>query len=100
MKKFGLNFLKVLLIIILFPIPSVASPKTELSKVKLASTLVTSSNVVQYLEGLGYSVLQIISISGTNNWLAITCDSDGNYWVTTVYYSSSNGLLGHENDTL
>ena len=100
MKKIGLIFLKGLFIMILFAGTSVTLAAKGLGTVNSNFTAVTGSTVVQYLESIGYQVFQVIPIYGTNNWIAITRDSNGKYWITTVYYSSANSLLGHENDTL
>lgn len=100
MKKIGLIFLKGLFTIILFTGSSIVLSTTGFGIVNSASAAVTSTTVVQYLESIGYQVFQVIPIYGTNNWIAITRDSNGRYWLTKVYYSSSNSLLGHENDTL
>lgn len=93
-------FLKGLFIIVLFTGTSIALATNGISTVNSASAAVTSGTVVLYLESIGYQVFQVVPMYGTNNWIAITSDNNGKYWITKVYYSSSNSLLGHENDTL
>ena len=83
MKQIAKNVLKGLLIIVLFTGGSIVLSTKGVKTISEASACVKAQDVIDYLEALGYHVVSLREIEGTENWSCHTI-LNGIHYNTTV----------------
>ena len=98
MKRICKSLFKVLLVVMLFTSTSVVLSTAGFKTVSEARAAVTSEDVIKYLTELGYTVIDMSPIEGTENWMGHTY-INGKYYITTVHCEGDN-IIDHEDSSL
>jgi hypothetical protein len=98
MKRIGKTLLKVLLLVVLFTGTSLVLSTTGIKTVSEAKAAVTDEQVLDYLQQLGYKVVKLKQVNGSDDWIAYTC-FNGSYYKTTVHVQGDQ-IIDHEDSSL
>jgi hypothetical protein len=84
MKQISKILVRVAVVIVLFTGTTLTLSTAGVQTVSEAKAAVKSEDVTNYLTGLGYEIIDLKPIEGTDNWESHTI-LDGVYYLTTVY---------------
>ncbi len=98
MKRIGKILLKMLLLVAIFTTTSLVLSTSGVKIVSEARADVSGKQVYMYLTDLGYQVLQLRQVQGSEDWQAYTY-INGNYYLTTVYVKGDQ-IIDHEDSSL
>jgi hypothetical protein len=98
MKLIGKTLLKALLLVVLFTATSVVLSTSGVKTISEARAGVKGQDVIDYLTGLGYTIIDLKQIEDSDDWVSHTI-LNGHYYLTIVHVRG-NTIIDHEDSSL
>ena len=95
-KTRGISLATLLIAIVISTVAFAQNTTQPVNFLKLSTCNVTESEVITYLEGYGYSNINLTAVNGTTRATACDWIADTDYSYNTYIDCSETAIIGHE----